>query len=218
MGNSCRIFADGFDGEGFRREFDQVLASGIKRLKGHKEDDAGFRAAYERLEENLAGVLDRWKPPREIAQGAMRKAGSQVIEEVLAPLGIDCTSDGQVVRRTCISIMKATEGFGSGTPRLDRLETDTVRHLETAGLERSEAQRLIRSMARLETTDIRDVMDGMDLRHVDFLRFVAKNGTPPQLKESASEALDRILSVKSTATILPFRRERQMVLLRPLIR
>jgi hypothetical protein len=214
VANSCRIFADGFDGEGFKHEFDQAVKTGIRKLEKYTEDNADFRADYAELEENLARVVDKWNPPARIAEKFMENANSQIIK-VLKSLNIEYSFDRLIVQKTCISIMKATGGFSSGVTRLGDLRAETVLHLEYAGLERSEAQRLIRGMVRLETSDIRDMMGSMDIRHVDFLRFLAKNGTP-ELKESATEAVDRIVSVKSTATVLPFRRDGQLVLLRPL--
>lgn len=207
MAKSCRAFADGSGNEGFTQEFDRALKDGIREMKGCAGDSAALISAYDKLHDSLVSIADKWLPPGAVVEEMMETARCE-----LEPFGI--SKDNQDNRKTCISIMKATGGFGS-TVRLDDILPDTVARLEHAGLERSEARGLVRKMDRLGTDDIGVVIKDMDrdLKHADFFRFLAKNGATPELRKLGSDAVDEILSTKSRA--LPVRKEGQVVLLRP---
>jgi hypothetical protein len=218
MSHSCE--SSGNNSESFRHEFDSALADAISILSMLTDNPDGFIEAHTVLDRKLAGIIEKWKPPR-VEREEARESAVAALKEFIAKSGVDVVPcEEPDIRRLCISIMNASGGYHDAIPRVDRIVEDTLIHLEHHGFSAKEAQELIRCLMGFETTDMRKMLDSISsensIIHADFLRFMQKNGHG-QIATRASNILENMLSVQSTpkpdapgksATILQFARNR----------
>lgn len=197
MINTSESRVCGFDASSFRHEFAAALSQGIAELTSCESDSGRFHEAYGRLSAALENVVEKWKPPmpiviecKEVATNAVQRR----IYEQQVDIRPFCEAD---LQKLCISLMKATGGYAGEIERLDRISANTLEHLQNNGFTLRESKRLLRDLMSFGSPDIKgivaEISRNSEARFSDFLRFLAKAGTPV-IKAGASAALEDILS------------------------
>ncbi|MFN7990678.1 MAG: hypothetical protein U0R44_00815 [Candidatus Micrarchaeia archaeon] len=201
-----------FDATAFRREAGAILHDGTAEMCRNRRDKDALVAAYQRMDTELAKLVERYAPPAELVEELDYK-----LKERMSEIGRTIKGDevdtsaywAKEKRAVAIAVLRAT-GRLKSVPGLHLVHEEAVGLIcEKSNLARSGAERLLREFAVNDCRKLRDMLDNIveSPNHLEFLRFLEREGTP-KTKKSVSALIARMVPEerKMMAVVLEFPR------------